>query len=259
MATWYTQFLFTVKPECSQDGRDGVPGVMDPAHGEKPLSVVFGVNTLFFFNHPVAFSAHSWRENDFQEAECIWCLWGSHVSKHCTPGLFRRRLYGLRTVLKLLCPGWRRVNTVSFECHHGLCWICYFSHKMAKRGPRTGRGWVEWGCLRTLSHSRANSHGVCNHSNHGLKNSQDADMPLYPPSGSLAFPSIPSSRNYPHPHPWTVTDVQGDSTLVILTSDWFFISWARIFNSWTYSWFIVTQTKPHAHHFLSVSIFTMKN
>lgn len=228
MATWYTQFLFTVKPERSQDGRDGVPGVMGPAHGEKPLSVIFGVNILFFFNHLVAFSAHSWRENDFQEAECIWCLWGSHVSKHCTPGLFRRQLYSLRKVLKLLCPGWRRVNTVSFECHHGLCWICYFSHKMTKRGPRTGWGWVEWGCLRALSHSGANSHGVCNHSNHGLKKFSGCRYAIVSTFWFPCFPLYSFIQELPSPSP--------------LNSDWC--------SGWFYTddfnfWLILHFLSPH--------------
>lgn len=39
----------------SQAGRDGVPGMMGPAHREKPLSVTFGVNTLLFFSFAFLF------------------------------------------------------------------------------------------------------------------------------------------------------------------------------------------------------------
>lgn len=45
-----------------------------------------------------------------------------------------------------------------------------------------------------LLHSRAHSQGAGNHGNHGLKNSRDLDMPVYPPSN-------PSSRSYPYPLP----------------------------------------------------------
>lgn len=108
----------------------------------------FCFSFLSFFTILLLFMHILGRDNDFQEAGCIWCLWGSHVCKHCMPGLFLRWLSILKKVLELLCSGQSRVNTVSFEHHPGLCWICRFSHKMAKRGPRTGWEWVEWGCPR---------------------------------------------------------------------------------------------------------------
>lgn len=143
----------------------------EAADGGRTVSTLCHILSKHFFDNLVSFSVQSW-ENDFQEAGCIRCLRGSHVSKHYMPGLFLRQFYILKEVLELLCSGQRRVNMVSFELHHGLEndqepdiveYVTYCT-KWQRQGLGQGES-VEWSCLGPQSHSGASTDCVCNRSN----------------------------------------------------------------------------------------------